>query len=146
MPKPWFTTVYLIEQPEPSDTSNGTVISRIGKEHMEIWIDLDKRYMFKIGPNNFFQNNIQGFEVLMRYVTEMMLKYKMSALCFMTYGGVGTIGILLSKYFEKVITVESEPSNVDMIGINAKLNEIKNIKPLLLDARTPWTISDTESL
>ncbi len=61
------------------------------------------------------------------------------------YGGVGTIGILLSKYFEKVITVESEPSNVDMIGINAKLNEIKNIKPLLLDARTPWTISDTES-
>jgi tRNA/tmRNA/rRNA uracil-C5-methylase (TrmA/RlmC/RlmD family) len=60
-----FTTVYLIEQPEPSDTSNGTVISRIGKEHMEIWIDLDKRYMFKIGPNNFFQNNIQGFEVHM---------------------------------------------------------------------------------
>jgi len=142
-----FTSVYLLEQPELSDISFGNPIGFVGDEYLELSLNVGKEYKFKIGPNNFFQNNLRGFEQMMRYVEEEIDKYKGgSRVLYDIYGGVGTIGIMLAGKFKKVKTIELESSNADMISTNAKLNNVTNIEPVLSDARSSWADKDTNSI
>lgn len=145
-----FTSVYLLEQPELSDTSFGTVVSYVGDEHLSLVVSVDKEYVFKIGPNNFFQNNAKGFEQMMKYVQgEIDKRIGNSTVLYDIYGGVGTIGVIMSGRFKKVNVVELERSNVDMIGLNAKRNEADNVFPILADAREAgsyWAAEDRDSI
>jgi len=50
------------------------------------------------------------------------------------YGGVGTFGINNSDLFNKVLTVESVAPCIDAANKNIKLNSLKNVEAVLMDA------------
>lgn len=82
-------------------------------------------YEFKISPNSFFQINTKTTELLYQTISEWCSKETVLLdLC----SGTGTIGIVLSKYFKKVIGIEICESAVQDAIENAKGNKIENIE------------------
>lgn len=125
-----FTTVYWLLQPKLSDVSFGEIQKHWGEKHLSVPLQFDEsEFRFSIGPNTFFQNNIQAFGKLLEYVSEQIEEHATSRTVLLDlYSGVGTIGISLASGFDKVIGIELNKDSVDLAAENAKQNEIKNVE------------------
>ncbi len=81
---------------------------------------------FRISPKSFYQVNPVQTEVLYQKAVEYAgLTGKEKVID--AYCGIGTIGIVASKYAKEVIGVELNADAVRDARVNAKRNEIKNI-------------------
>ena len=84
-------------------------------------------FKFKISPNSFYQVNPVQAEVLYNIgVKEAGISNKDTV--FDLYCGIGTISLFMSKYAKKVYGVEIVKQAIEDAKINAKLNNIENVK------------------
>ena len=82
---------------------------------------------FRIGPESFFQVNVPMLERTLEEMKKSITLDKKEILADF-YCGIGTFGIALSQFAEKVIGIESEPANISFLKSNLKLNKIENFK------------------
>lgn len=101
-----------------------------GKGYIEDYLC---RIKFKITSKSFFQINPKQTEKLYNKVVEMA-NFNGNEKIIDAYSGVGTIGIILSKYVEHVLSVESNKQAVQAAISNAKNNNIKNVRFICDDA------------
>lgn len=88
---------------------------------------------FKISPKSFYQvNPVQTEKLYSRAIELAGLSGKERVLD--AYCGIGTIGIIASKKAKSVIGVELNRAAVKDAVVNAKINDIKNIKFYCEDA------------
>jgi len=84
-------------------------------------------YKFKLSSKSFYQVNPNGMKKLYKKAIES-LGIKKTDIVLDAYSGVGTIGILMSKMAREVYSVELNKDAYKDAIINAKLNNVKNIK------------------
>jgi len=72
-----------------------------------------------IGPNTFFQNNVAGFEAILRYIEPWLSGARRLV---DLYAGVGTIGICLAGHVEQVFAAELDGDSVELARRNIQLN------------------------
>lgn len=80
---------------------------------------------FLIGSEAFFQVNDNVTEKLYNKVIEYLPKNGNNALDL--YCGTGTITLLLSKYFKKVIGIEINKDAIECANLNKEINNINNV-------------------
>lgn len=102
-------------------------------------------YEFEIYPNTFFQTNTKQAEKLFSVVKEYfdslgMKANKENSLLIDLYSGVGVLGIIFSKYFEKVICYEEVEESIISASKNAKRNNINNIEFIRIDLNKGFNI------
>lgn len=102
-----------------------------GKGYIED-ILMGKRFL--IGPKTFYQVNAHQTEVLYGEVLKR-LKPAKNEVILDAYAGIGTIGMMLSDYVSKVLSVEINKDSVRSAVKNAELNNIKNIEFVAMDAK-----------
>lgn len=121
------TFVNLISSPDLSSTLPGKIITIFGKGYI---IEKLGEYQFEIYPNTFFQTNTKQaeklFSVLENYLQKKITD-KSNTLLIDLYSGVGVIGIILSKYFEKVLGFEEIKESILAAKRNASINNVQNI-------------------
>lgn len=88
---------------------------------------------FNLGSKSFYQINPYQTTKLYKCV-EDFAKFKGSETIIDAYSGVGTIGMILSKNVKNVISVENNKQAVEAAIINAKNNNIKNVRFICDDA------------
>ncbi len=101
-----------------------------GKGYIED-ILCDKR--FRISPKSFYQINPIQTEILYSKAVEFA-DLKGDEKVIDAYCGIGTIGIVASNKAGEVIGCEVNPDAVKDAKVNAKINEIENIKFICADA------------
>lgn len=89
--------------------------------------------MFKISSKTFFQVNPYQVEKLYNKVIEFG-DFKKDDIVIDSYCGVGTIGMVVSKYVKEVYGVENNKTSVQCAKMNANNNKIKNIQFVCDDA------------
>lgn len=83
-------------------------------------------YEFKISPNSFFQVNYEGLECIYNILNENIHhKYKK---CLDLYSGTSVMGMLISNFCDKVISIECNSSATNDAIINIRKNNIYNIE------------------
>lgn len=122
---PEITTLLYIINPKKNDS--------ISDLHPEIYhgkgyiLEKLEKYLFKIGPQSFFQTNTRQAEKLYNVVrTFAGLTGKETV--YDLYCGTGSIGIFISENAEKIIGVEQIAEAVKHAEENAKLNHIEHAK------------------
>lgn len=88
---------------------------------------------FRISPKSFYQINPVQTEILYGKAIEFA-KLQGKEKVIDAYCGIGTIGIVASKNAGEVIGCELNPDAIKDAKINAKINEIGNIKFVCADA------------
>ncbi len=88
---------------------------------------------FRISAKSFYQINHKQTEVLYKSALDL-LKFKGNEVILDAYCGIGTIGMYASKFVKQVIGVELNKDAVEDAKINARLNEISNIRFICDDA------------
>ncbi len=124
------TFVNVISSPDISSTLPENFITIFGRGYIyEKLLDYD----FEIYPNTFFQTNTKQAERLFQFIINLLknefnnnIESKERVLIDL-YSGVGVFGILLSKFFDKVIAFEDIKESVIAAKRNAKLNNLENI-------------------
>ena len=84
-------------------------------------------FKFKLSSRSFYQVNPKGMLKLYKKAIDS-LDIKKTDIVLDAYSGVGTIGILMSKMAREVYSVELNKDAYKDAIINAKLNNVKNIK------------------
>ncbi len=90
-------------------------------------------FKFRISPKAFYQINYKGTEILYGKALEFA-SVGNDDIVIDAYAGVGTIGIIASKYAKEVISVELNKDAVKDARINASVNRLKNIRFFCADA------------
>ncbi|WP_425538088.1 23S rRNA (uracil(1939)-C(5))-methyltransferase RlmD [Microaceticoccus formicicus] len=88
---------------------------------------------FKISPSSFYQVNSVQTEFLYKKVIELG-DFKEGDRVLDAYCGIGTIGMIVSKYVREVIGVENNEKAVRDANINKKINSKENINFINADA------------
>ena len=88
---------------------------------------------FRISPKSFYQINHSQCEVLYQKAIDL-LNLKGNEILLDAYCGIGTIGMVASKYVKEVIGVEVNQDAIKDAINNAKANNIKNIRFVCDDA------------
>lgn len=88
---------------------------------------------FRISPHSFYQINAVQTEKLYSHAIKAA-KLSKEDRVLDAYCGIGTIGLIASKYVKEVIAVEQNQAAVADAKINAKLNQTKNIRFFEQDA------------
>lgn len=101
-----------------------------GKGYIE---DILCGYRFRISPKSFYQINPVQTEKLYNKAIEFA-DLKGGEKAIDAYCGIGTIGIAASRNAGEIIGCELNPDAVRDAKINAKINEIENIKFVCADA------------
>lgn len=110
------TSVWWLLNPRHADLSFGAPLKHWGAAHLPQYV-LGRTLL--MGPNTFFQNNITGFEQILRYITPYVADaHHLVDL----YAGVGTIGICLAEHVGKVFAAEIVDESVDLAQRNIHLN------------------------
>ena len=91
------------------------------------FIEHFQNYKFMIHDKSFFQVNRLGLEKV-SLILENFLKDKKLDTILDLYSGTSVLGILVSKYCKKVISIEANKSATDDAKENLKLNHITNLK------------------
>lgn len=130
--------------------SSENLSSTLSEEFINLYGDgyiIEKlfNYEFEIYPNTFFQTNTKQAEKLFSFVKEYfdslgMGENKENSLLIDLYSGVGVIGIIFSRYFEKVICYEEVEESVISAYKNAKRNNINNIEFIKADLNKGFKI------
>lgn len=132
------TSVWWLLNGRTADLSFGEPAQHWGAEHLPQYV-LDRTLL--MGPNTFFQNNIGGFEQILRYITPYVAgAERMIDL----YAGVGTIGICLAEHVGKVFAAEIVHESVALAQRNIHLNGLHetvevvqaDVAQILQDERT----------
>ena len=110
------TSVWWLHNGRHADTSFGEPVGHWGAEYLPQYV-LGRTLL--IGPNTFFQNNIGGFEQILRYAAPFVAGAKRM---IDLYSGVGTIGICLAEEVEQVLAVEVHAPSVELAQRNVHLN------------------------
>ena len=84
-------------------------------------------YKFKVSPYSFFQVNNEIASKIYDKVSELVKKYKPDTLLDL-YCGTGTMGIINSKYANKVIGIDNNESCIKDANSNKDLNEVDNVE------------------
>ena len=101
-----------------------------GKGYIE---DLLCGMRFRISPRSFYQvNSIQTEKLYARAMDMAGLKGREKVVD--AYCGIGTIGLIASKHAGQVIGVESNKAAVQDAILNAKANQVRNIRFIAEDA------------
>ncbi len=123
------TFVNIISSPDISSTLPEKMIKIYGKGYI---IEKLFDYEFEIFPNTFFQTNTAQaeklFGVIIQYLTQKGKKINREHFLIDLYSGVGVIGIILSRYFNKVFCYEEVYESVEAAKNNAKRNSVQNIE------------------
>ena len=82
---------------------------------------------FRIGPESFFQINIPMLETALKEIEKYLNPEKKERIADL-YCGIGTFGIMFSRYAKEIIGIESSPDNISFLKSNLKLNNINNFK------------------
>lgn len=90
-------------------------------------------FKFRISPKAFYQINYKGTEILYGKAMEFA-DLSPDDVVIDAYSGVGTIGIIASRYAKEVVCVELNSDAVKDARINASLNKLKNIRFYCADA------------
>ena len=101
-----------------------------GKGYIE---DILCGYRFRISPKSFYQINPVQTEILYGKAIEFA-DLKGGERAIDAYCGIGTIGIAASKNAGEIIGCEVNPDAVRDAKVNAKINNIENIKFICADA------------
>ena len=88
--------------------------------------------LFKYSAQGFFQNNSVMAERLHEYVHGLLSS---GSHLLDLYGGVGTFGIINADLFEQVTTIESFEGCTLAAVENIKLNKLKNVEAICMDAK-----------
>lgn len=83
-------------------------------------------FNFKISPNSFFQVNYKGLECIYEILRDNLNCHYKKGLDL--YSGTSVMGILISSFCDKVISVEINSSATSDALINIKNNNIENIE------------------
>lgn len=119
------TFVNIISSPDLSSTLPNKIITIFGKGYI---IEKLLEYQFEIFPNTFFQTNTKQAEKLFSFVRNQIgITNPQNNILIDLYSGVGVIGIILSKFFEKVICFEDVEESVVAAKRNASINKVENI-------------------
>lgn len=114
------TSVWWLLNPRHADLSFGEPVKHWGAEFLPQYV-LDRTLL--MGPNTFFQNNVGGFEQILRYITPFVAgAERMIDL----YAGVGTIGIALADQVGKVFAAELSDESVALAQRNIHLNGLED--------------------
>lgn len=121
--------VNIISSPDLSSTLPEKILTIYGKGFItEKLFD----YEFEIFPNTFFQTNTAQaeklFDVIIQYLIRKNAGKNKEHYLIDLYSGVGVIGIILSRYFDKVFCYEEVYESVEAAKRNAKKNDISNIE------------------
>ena len=84
-------------------------------------------YKFKVHYNSFFQVNRLGLEKIIN-ILDNTLKDKNLNIVLDLYSGTSVLGIIISKYAKKVISIEENKYATSDALINLKLNNINNLE------------------
>ena len=95
-----------------------------GNDYFYEYID---NYKFKVHYKSFFQVNIKGLEVINKILKEF-LNDKQINKALDLYSGTSVLGILISKYVNKVTSVESNTNASSDAKDNIKINNINNLE------------------
>lgn len=100
---------------------------------------------FRYSAQGFFQNNSIMAEKMHEYVHGLLINHtnkpkadkRLSAYESLLdlYGGVGAFGIINADLFHKVISVESFEACTVAANENIKLNDVKNMEAICMDAK-----------
>lgn len=122
-----FKGIDFIINPTQTDITTGEFSENFGDTDIQVEL-LEKS--FYVGSENFFQNNISGFEFLAEYVKTLLKKIpeENTEYLYDLYCGVGTLGILFSDQFRKIIGIDIVEKNIEYLEKNLKLNSISNYK------------------
>jgi 23S rRNA (uracil-5-)-methyltransferase RumA len=113
------SSVWWLLNPRHADLSFGEPIKHWGAEYLPQYV-LDRALL--MGPNTFFQNNVAGFEQILRYITPYVAgAERMIDL----YAGVGTIGICLADQVGHVFAAELNPESVALAQHNIARNGLE---------------------
>lgn len=123
------TFVNIISSPEISSTLPEKMFTVYGKGYI---VEKLFDYEFEIFPNTFFQTNTTQaeklFGVIIQYLTQKSQNNSREQFLIDLYSGVGVIGIILSRYFNKVFCFEEVYESVEAAKNNAKRNGVQNIE------------------
>ncbi len=130
--------VWWIVNPRPADVSFGAPVQHWGEPYLPQYV-LDRTLL--IGPNTFFQNNIAGFEQILRYIAPFVAGAQRLV---DLYAGVGTIGICLAEQVGHVFAAELSEEAVALAQRNIALNGLDgrvevvtaDVAAILRDERT----------
>lgn len=84
-------------------------------------------YKLVLSPKSFYQVNRQGLEIINEIIKLYLSKKKYKTVLDL-YSGISTWGILISKYVDKVISIEENSSATNDALINKELNNIDNLE------------------
>ena len=87
---------------------------------------LDKT--FKIGANTFFQVNPQSAENIFKYVKDIIETNFKNPYILDAYAGIASFGIIVSDVAQKILSVEENPSSVDLAREVIIENKIDNVE------------------
>lgn len=131
-----FSSVTLSLQPTKSDVSYGVVTHVYKNDHIlqDLTVN-NETFTFQITANCFFQSNAAVFQNVLEHMAHWSKKIDGSTgfTLFDLFGGMGTIGIALSKYFKNVVTVDIDEANIEMAQINQKTNKVKHYTAIKQD-------------
>lgn len=113
------SSVWWLLNPRHADLSFGEPVRHWGSEHLSQYV-LDRTLL--MGPNTFFQNNIQGFEQILHYITPFVAG---ADRLIDLYAGVGTIGICLAQQVGKVFAAELSEESAALAQHNIALNGLE---------------------
>ncbi len=95
---------------------------------------LGRQFLFPV--QGFFQNNHQMTERLHRYCRSILEKYAGRRISLLDlYAGVGTFGLLNADLFREVFLLENYEPAIEAANKNMAYFGLKNISPILEDAR-----------
>jgi len=83
-------------------------------------------YTFKISPKSFFQVNYNGLECIFNILKDNLKNKYNKALDL--YSGTSVMGILISEFCNKVVSVESNKEATEDALVNIRNNNVRNIK------------------
>ncbi len=129
-----FKSVNWIINETKTDMSEGLLHQTFGNDCITLNFELNNaKYKFKVGPQTFFQNNIQGFSLLISYILEILPNIKPTPILYDLFCGSGMVGICLSKSFSQVIGLELNRESIEYAVQNSRLNHVDNTKYINAD-------------
>ena len=134
------TTVLHGVNRSPSDVARAEEVRVLeGPGYIEEELAVQRPLRFRISPFSFFQTNSKGTEVLYRLIRDFVSpspsplptgevgRRPGEGLLLDLYGGAGGIAFSLHDLFERVVSVENNPSATEDGRHNAALNAISNV-------------------
>lgn len=99
-----------------------------GRDTLKERLEIDGTTLdFEIPPFGFFQTNTDQAQILYEEVLDAARQTGKHGLALDLYCGTGTIGLILSQLYDRVVGIERQKEAVDCADENARINDIRNV-------------------